>query len=88
MLRGSQAPRRAVCGTRGSLRTMHGGVAVPLGVVTSPTGLPSKRSPGLVHGIFQARVLECFGIPFLWDWLALLGLEILVEGLIQSWLLW
>ena len=29
-----------------------------------------------------------FGIPFLWDWLALLGLEILVEGLIQSWLLW
>ena len=24
MLRGSQAPRRAVCGTRGSLRTMHG----------------------------------------------------------------
>ena len=25
MLRGSQAPRRAVCGTRGSLRTMHGG---------------------------------------------------------------
>ena len=29
LLRGSQAPRRAVCGTRGSLRTMHG----PLGVV-------------------------------------------------------
>ena len=26
LLRGSQAPRRAVCGTRGSLRTMHGGV--------------------------------------------------------------
>ena len=25
LLRGSQAPRRAVCGTRGSLRTMHGG---------------------------------------------------------------
>ena len=25
VLRGSQAPRRAVCGTRGSLRTMHGG---------------------------------------------------------------
>ena len=24
LLRGSQAPRRAVCGTRGSLRTMHG----------------------------------------------------------------
>ena len=29
MLRGSQAPRRAVCGTRGSLRTMHGGVSAP-----------------------------------------------------------
>ena len=27
--RGSQAPRRAVCGTRGSLRTMHGGGSVP-----------------------------------------------------------
>ena len=25
LLGGSQAPRRAVCGTRGSLRTMHGG---------------------------------------------------------------
>ena len=24
VLRGSQAPRRAVCGTRGSLPTMHG----------------------------------------------------------------
>ena len=29
MLRGSQAPRRAVCGTRGSLRTMHGGGSTP-----------------------------------------------------------
>ena len=29
LLRGSQAPRRAVCGTRGSLRTMHGGVIAP-----------------------------------------------------------
>ena len=29
MLRGSQAPRRAVCGTRGSLRTMHGGGSAP-----------------------------------------------------------
>ena len=28
-LRGSQAPRRAVCGTRGSLRTMHGGGSAP-----------------------------------------------------------
>ena len=27
--RGSQAPRRAVCGTRGSLRTMHGGGSAP-----------------------------------------------------------
>ena len=26
---GSQAPRRAVCGTRGSLRTMHGGGSAP-----------------------------------------------------------
>ena len=29
LLRGSQAPRRAVCGTRGSLRTMHGGGSAP-----------------------------------------------------------
>ena len=29
MVRGSQAPRRAVCGTRGSLRTMHGGGSAP-----------------------------------------------------------
>ena len=29
LLRGSQAPRRAVCGTRGSLQTMHGGVGAP-----------------------------------------------------------
>ena len=29
LLRGSQAPRRAVCGTRGSLRTMHGGGCAP-----------------------------------------------------------
>ena len=28
-LGGSQAPRRAVCGTRGSLRTMHGGCSAP-----------------------------------------------------------
>ena len=28
-LRGSQAPRRAVCGTHGSLRTMHGGGSAP-----------------------------------------------------------
>ena len=45
-----QAPRRAVCGTRGSLRTMHGG-AVPLRVVPSPTGLPSKRCP--CNGFFS-----------------------------------
>ena len=37
LLRGSQAPRRAVCGTRGSLRTMHGGGSA-LRVVPSPTG--------------------------------------------------
>ena len=29
LLRGSQVPRRAVCGTRGSLRTMHGGGSAP-----------------------------------------------------------
>ena len=29
LLRGSQAPCRAVCGTRGSLRTMHGGGSAP-----------------------------------------------------------
>ena len=29
LLRGSQAPRRAVCGTRGSLRTMHRGGSAP-----------------------------------------------------------
>ena len=29
LLGGSQAPRRAVCGTRGSLRTMHGGGSAP-----------------------------------------------------------
>ena len=29
LFRGTQAPRRAVCGTRGSLRTMHGGVSAP-----------------------------------------------------------
>ena len=29
LLRGSQAPHRAVCGTRGSLRTMHGGGSAP-----------------------------------------------------------
>ena len=29
LLRVSQAPRRAVCGTRGSLRTMHGGGSSP-----------------------------------------------------------
>ena len=29
LFRGSQAPRRAVCGTRGSLRTMHGGGSAP-----------------------------------------------------------
>ena len=29
LLRGSQAPRRAVCGTLGSLRTMHGGGSTP-----------------------------------------------------------
>ena len=28
VVRGFQAPRRAVCGTRGSLRTMHGGAPV------------------------------------------------------------
>ena len=42
--RGSQAPRRAVCGTRG-LCGRCTGVAVPLRVVPSPTGLPSKRGP-------------------------------------------
>ena len=29
LLRGSQAPHRAVCGTRGCLRTMHGGGSAP-----------------------------------------------------------
>ena len=29
LLRGSQAPRRAVCGTRGSVRTMHRGGSAP-----------------------------------------------------------
>ena len=29
LLRGSQAPRRAVCGTRECFRTMHGGVSAP-----------------------------------------------------------
>ena len=29
LLRGSQAPRRAVCGTRGSFQTMHGGGCLP-----------------------------------------------------------
>ena len=29
LLRGSQDPRRAVCGTRGSFRTMHGGGSAP-----------------------------------------------------------
>ena len=29
LLRGSKAPRRAVCGARGSLRTMHGGGSAP-----------------------------------------------------------
>ena len=29
LLRGSQAPRRDVCGTRGCFRTMHGGVSAP-----------------------------------------------------------
>ena len=29
LFRGPQAPRRAVCGTRGSFRTMHGGVSAP-----------------------------------------------------------
>ena len=29
LLRAFQAPRRAVCGTRGSLRTMHGGGSAP-----------------------------------------------------------
>ena len=29
LFRGTQAPRRAVCGTRGSLRTMHRGVSAP-----------------------------------------------------------
>ena len=29
LFRGSQAPRRAVCGTCGCFRTMHGGVGAP-----------------------------------------------------------
>ena len=35
-LGGSQAPRRAVCGTRGSLRTMHGGGSAPSCTRTRP----------------------------------------------------
>ena len=66
-------PGMGVCGTRGSLRTMHGGGSAP-----SPTGLPSKRGPGLgsfsradrgiggiIHGILQARILEWVAMPFL-----------------------
>ena len=66
---------------------MHG-VSVPLRVVPSPTGLPSKRGPGLgsppgssVHGIFQARVLEWVASAF--SGLMLLGVENL---LIYLWL--
>ena len=42
LLRGSQSPRRAVCGTRGSLRTMHGGGSAPS--CCAPWGFPGKST--------------------------------------------
>ena len=47
----AQAPRRAVCGTRGSLRTMHGGGSAPS--PERPQGSPASSSvwredPGLL----------------------------------------
>ena len=45
MLRGSQAPRRAVCGTRGSLRTMHGGGSAPSCCAFTP-GSPEGNTEG------------------------------------------
>ena len=59
MLRGSQAPRRAVCGTRGSLRTMHGGGSAP-SCCAFPSGLPSKRGPPCIGSMGS--------LTFLNDW--------------------
>ena len=44
--RGSQAPRRAVCGTRGSLRTMHGGGSAPsCCAFTEVLVVPREKTP-------------------------------------------
>ena len=62
---GSQAPRRAVCGTRGSLRTMHGGGSAPsccafilawrIPGTGEPGGLPSMGSHRVGHPGLEAQ---------------------------------
>ena len=49
--RGSHAPRRAVCGTRGALRTMHGGGSAP----SCPWTLAHQVQLSM---ILQARILK------------------------------
>ena len=51
LLGGSQAPRRAVCGTRGSLRTMHGCSVGSLGNQFRDGELPAGGSLGNALGI-------------------------------------
>ena len=54
MLRGSQAPRRAVCGTRGSLRTMHGGGSAP-----SCWAFPHRVAFGQTLSLPRVHVVLC-----------------------------
>ena len=56
-IRGSQAPRRAVCGTRGSLRTMHGGGSAPSCQGWGGVGFTSCGSWAVEHRI-ESEVTE------------------------------
>ena len=60
VLRGSQAPRRAVCGTRGSLRTMHGFMHWRRKWQPTPVLLPGESQPwwAAVYGVAQKCLKE------------------------------
>ena len=60
LLRGSQASRQAVCATRGSLRTMHGGATHGsiLAWEIPWTEEPGSLQPMGLQRVGQARILE------------------------------
>ena len=62
--RGSQAPRRAVCGTRGSLRTMHGGRSAPSCCAFS-TGFRAEQRTSL-ETPSRARASSCQEVGTTW----------------------